>query len=339
VGSGEGPPAAALVEQLEGLPGVVSVTSYPVLGGGLGRLLPGGEWRTIAGVAGGDADALSVSWMLVGPRFFETMGITVLAGRAFGRQEEPRDAVVVISEGLARRLFGSVAAAIDLPLRGAAPTGWADPIVVGVVEHVPHLSLRDPDHWAVYQPFSPFGARSPTERLVLRTDGDAARMIPAIREALAEFGHEFAIADARTLRTITEASIARERLAANLVAAFGVLAIVLLTIGVYGVVAYTVAQRTKEIGVRMALGARAGTIVATVVRQVLFVVAAGVALGIVPAVGVSQLVAHLLFGVTSADPTTLLAAAAVLVVAAGVASCLPALRAARRIDPIAALRE
>jgi hypothetical protein len=272
--------------------------------------------------------------MSVGPRFFDTTGISVLAGRAFG-PEHTRNPVVVISASLARRLFGGA----DMAVGQSVSQGRDERRVIGVVEDMPRVSLRDLGLWTVYNLRGQLPPTEPNLRFLLRTEGDAARMIPTIQRGVREFSGYFEITEIRTLREITERSMATERMAASLVTSLGLLAMFLVSIGIYGVVSYTVAQRTKEIGVRMALGAHAGNVVAMVMREVLWVVALGLAFGVVAAFAASQLIASLLFGVTATDPVAVATASLALIAAAAAASCLPARRAARGIDPIVALRE
>ena len=174
--------------------------------------------------------------------------------------------------------------------------------------------------------------------LVVRTEAELAGMVPAIQREIAAIDPGQAAFGFQTLGNLVDASGSRRRFQTTLLSAFAGLAAALAAIGVYGVVAYTVTRRTREIGVRLALGARPHHVVAMVFRQGLVVTLAGVGLGVIGAVALSRLLAGFLFGVSPLDLPTFAAAAILLLVVAGLSTYLPS-RGAARVDPLAALRE
>jgi putative ABC transport system permease protein len=273
-------------------------------------------------------------WLGVKPRFFDTMGIPIVAGRPFRDGEWPpaNGSLAVLSASLATRLFGGADAAVGQRVTGIG----GNREVIGVAGDVTQHSLRDAQAWIIYVPVIP--RVSVTSSIVLRTSVDPAPLAPAVRAAVREYSTQFEVRDWRTYGDIREASIVTERLLARLATVFAALAALLAAVGIYGVVAYTMAQRTPEIGLRMALGADARDVIRLVVGRVLGLTAVGAAMGLLGAWAGTRLVAGLLFGVSPADPATLGAALLLLACVAGIASYLPARRAASRIDPAVVLR-
>lgn len=176
-----------------------------------------------------------------------------------------------------------------------------------------------------------------TMRLVIRAQADAAALTGQVRDALNQMDREVPLSQVATLSTSLDQSVAEPRMRATLLALFAGLAMALAAIGVYGVVAYLVGQRTQELGVRRALGAQAGDVVAMLIRESMRPVMAGIALGLLGAVALSRVLAAMLFQVSSTDVTTYAIACGVLAVAALLASVIPA-RRALRVDPISAVR-
>lgn len=237
----------------------------------------------------------------------------------------------VVSASLAAHLFGRPDAAlgqsIDTVVRHE---------IIGVARDVRPRSLRDVEARVIYMPVLPNVSRF--KAIALRTRGDPAPLAAAVRDAVQAFGPKFEVRDLQTFGEIRDASLVRERALAHVSVAFGVLAALLAAIGIAGVVAYSVAQRTAEIGLRMALGAGVVQVVTAVVGRLMGLVAGGVALGLLGVALLAPLVASQLFGVAPFDPVAVGGAVLIVLVSGAVAACVPASRAARRIDPIVVLK-
>ena len=268
---------------------------------------------------------------LVSRGFLETMGIKVVAGRLFGRSDtatSPR--VVVVNELLANRYYGGQA--VGRRIRDSAGT---DLEIVGVVRASRRLSLQEPPTPVVFYPLE----QQPTRRVILaaRTAGDPARAMESVRQAIVAHDRDAAAFRTVTLEAHLSEALAANRLTAALVGTCGLMAVLLAVVGVYGVVAFAVARRTREIGVRVALGASPGQIFRLVIGEGGGIVLLGIATGAGAAVGASRLLGSMLYGVSATDPATFLLVPGLLAAVAVAASCLPAARAVR-MNPVAALR-
>ncbi len=275
----------------------------------------------------------------------------MLAGRELSPSDNDRamPRVAVINETMANRVFGSAGAAIGRPFyRSATLPGKAEPMidkagaftVVGVVGDVHDSGLREPIGAVAW----PRRAHTPTGRgqltLVVRARGDArqaAGLMPALREAVRRTDPSMPLRDIETVAARLRNATRQEGLVATLSSAFGVLALLLACVGLYGVMAYGVARRRAEFGLRLALGASRGDVSWLVLRETLTVIALGVAIGVPAALAASRFISRLLFGLAPTDPVTIAAAVVVLAIVAILAGYLPARRAAR-IDPLIALR-
>ncbi|MGH9790521.1 MAG: ABC transporter permease, partial [Candidatus Acidiferrales bacterium] len=273
------------------------------------------------------------------PRYFRAVGAQLVAGRLFDAlDEEARRAVVVVDEKLAREAWPGEEA-VGKKLRCQHITqgrfGPATVEVVGVIRHIQHHALTRQVRAQIYIPFS----QSVRWHIsfVVRTSGDPAALSGAVRGVIAKIDKDLAIAKLRPMTFYLDRAMAATRFTMVLGAVFGGLALLLAAIGIYGVMAYAVNQRTREFGIRMALGARPGEIQKQVVREGMSLALAGLALGVAGAVMLGRFLDALLFGVTAADPATYVAAALILPTVALAACWLPARRAARR-DPLAVLR-
>ena len=276
--------------------------------------------------------SLRQNW--VTPGYFATAGIPLLAGREFDRGDSARGArVAIVTESIARRFFPS-----QNPVGRHLGYDKLDTEVVGVVRDARSTSVRDEPTPMIYFPitqppvFRPFPAN-----LDVRVDGDAAQFVLPLRDTLRGAEPALIVDSVTPMSARFERDLARERLVAYLSSAFGLLALLLASLGLYGVLSYIVARRTREIGVRMALGARWTEVTGLVVRQALGVVGIGAAAGVVLAAGAGRLLSALLFGVSVADPTAYALAAAVILAVSVAAAYAPARRAAL-IDPVLALR-
>jgi predicted permease len=271
----------------------------------------------------------------VGPRYFRTLEIPLLRGREFG-DEDGRTSrpVVIVNERLARLFWPEqepIGKGVRLP--GSAE-GVAE--VVGVVRDVKYRNLRGDTDPVFYRPV--LQTRS-TDAMTLhiRASGDPAALVGAIRLAIENIDRNVPLFQVTTLEEQLDASFAQTRQAALLTGVFGMLALLLSGIGVYGVAALAVSRRTRDIGIRMALGARPRDIVRTIGGRGITLVAAGLSLGLLGSLGFTQLTAALLFGVTAADSATFAGTAALLALVSLLAFSIP-LRAATRLDALAAIR-
>jgi putative ABC transport system permease protein len=270
----------------------------------------------------------------ISPDYFAAMHIPLRAGRLF-TDGDGADApqVVIVSESIARNYFpGRTALGERIRFRGRADNPWQT--IVGVatnVRHDPVATLTD----AIYCPF-----RQDPQRafdIILRTHGDPRALIPAISAKLRDLDRRQTVVVTRTLVDVYEQQVAGLRFVASLMGSFGFLALALAAIGVYGVMANSVAERRHEIGVRMALGANRQSVLRQVVGRGLRLSLAGLALGLVGALGLARLLSDLIWGVSAFDPATFIGGGVVLAGAAVLASYFPARRASL-IDPAITLR-
>jgi putative ABC transport system permease protein len=266
--------------------------------------------------------------------YFQTMGMPVLEGRAFearDRLDSPR--VAMVNRAFVRRYFPDGRA-----LGRSITVQWEDEVpseIIGVVGDVSYSELTTEARPMVYLAH----AQSPgyLTHLVIRTSGDPLHLAAAVRHEVQAVDPTKAVSNIKTMEDYVDESLARPRLYASMMAAFAALALLLAGIGLYGLIAYGVSQRTHEIGIRMALGAQRGDVTRAVLFQGAGLAAAGLAGGIASALAFTHLLQNLLFGVTPTDAATFLAVACVLAAVALTATFIPARRAAR-VDPVIALR-
>jgi predicted permease len=273
----------------------------------------------------------------VTPGYFEALGIALVRGRVLGAADGAgAPGVVVINQALARRYWphGDDPVGKRLKLHVGNDRGWST--VVGVVADVHGFGLDQPAHPELFVPYAQM-PDSAGMALVVRSDGDAAALAPAARAALAELDATQPIFDVKPMSELVAASLAQRRFALVLMLIFAAVALLLAAVGIYGVMAYTVAQRTQEIGIRVALGASAASVLGLVVGDGMRLVGAGLALGLGGALLVTRLVASLLYGVSATDAATFVSIALVLAAVALAAIVIPA-RRAMRVDPMQALR-
>jgi predicted permease len=273
----------------------------------------------------------------VGAEYLRALGMPVVMGRGFGPQDTPQSpAVLVVNETLARTLYPGVS-----PIgRHVAMEGEksADLEIVGVVKDAKYQSLRDKPRGMFFVDLDQNKIPDTFSDLVVRVAGNPEALMSQIRAAIRSVDPNLAVWDVMTLSEAVDRSLGQEKLLAKLASFFGGLALLLASIGLYGVMAYSVARRTNEIGIRMALGAQPSAVLRMVLRESVFVVGLGLMAGIPAALACGRYVSSQLFGLAPNDPVTIAGASVVLLAVALVASFLPARRAAM-LDPLTALRE
>jgi len=328
-----------LLDRVNSLPGVQSsaMSWAPPVSGGFGN----NGTISIEGRAP-NPGADRVVWSnFVSPRYFETIGQRLLAGRDFtarDRQGAPR--VTIINQTMARYFFGD-----ESPIgRRIAPWGGSgrdvnhDCEIIGIVRDATHFSLKEDPRRVLYLPYSQGSDFLQGENMILevRSLVPPASLAKQVRDVVTQLDKSV-LAEAESLQSHVDGSITRERLLALLSGFLGTLSLLLAAIGLYGVMAYSVTRRTTEIGIRMALGAPRPSVLFMMLREGLWLVVAGVAIGILGALASTRLVSTLLFGITPRDAAAFAGAVGVMSLVALLATLLPARRAAR-IDPMVALR-
>jgi putative ABC transport system permease protein len=324
----------ALLERAAALPGVRGVTSAtaPIMSGGywLGRFRP----ESAAQADDGTTEGLfmSVDW-----NYFAELRIPMLDGRTFGVDDRYGSLpVVVISEEIARRLWpGGSALGKRLQSINHPQKPWLT--VIGVVVDTKMDGMEKPAVPVVYEPWAQNRWWHGSTALILRSDVDSLNVVTPLRQAISEIDKDAYIMRLHRVEDLVRDSAWRLNHAAELSAALAAISLVLAAIGIYGVLSHSVKQRTREIGLRVALGADATDLAVFVLRQAFVGVALGVAAGLVASSALVRSLRALLFGVEPLDPTTFAAAAGILVTAALVAAAIP-LRRALRLEPLAALR-
>ena len=327
-------------DRLRALPGVEAVTAATPLP--LDGQPISGRWGTAAAIADPTKfRQANVHGVL--PGYFETMRTRVIEGRAFTdadndidqRTDTPKQ--IVIDDSLAAKAFrGEPAIGKRLLLRITTPEPeWYE--VIGVVAHQRHSSLAVPGPEAIFVPDGHFG-HGFAGRWAVRTGGDPNRIAPAVRSAIAEIDPRAAIAEVQPMTAFVDKAMAPIRFTTTLIGIFAVVAVLLAAMGLYGVLATVVRQRTAEIGMRMVFGASRASVLTLIVGEGLKLSAAGVVVGALAAAAVTRVMTSMLVGVSPTDPLTFAAIVMLVVTIALVASCVPARRAAR-LDPMVALRE
>jgi predicted permease len=320
-----------LLRNLRAIPGVRSaaMTSEP--------LLAGDEWDSTTMVEGHtakDGEDMQAFMNSMSPGYFETMGIPLLAGRDFDERDWKADAkVAIVNEKFARHFFGNSPAVGRHLGRGSNPKTKLDIEIIGVVGDSLFEGVREGVHRQVFIPNS----GNHGVAFYVRAGLKSSVLFGAVKNEVKRLDAGMPVYQLKTLGAQLDQTLLTERLIALLSAGFGLLATLLASIGLYGVMAFVVARRTKEMGVRLALGANPGLIVWLVMREVLLLLIIGLAVGVPAAIGLGRLVAAQLYGINANDPWIAIISVAVLIVVAAVAGLIPAQRAGR-IDPVLALR-
>jgi predicted permease len=323
-----------LWQRLERVPGVSAaggVTSLPLSGyfawGPItveGRTPPPGE------------KFINADMRAVGGRYFEAMGIPLLRGRLFEEQDTAdKERVILVDEFLAAQLWPGQDAVGKRVRLGDSKSNAPWRTVVGVVGRVKQYGLDSDPRIALYYPQAQSGSRA--LYAVVKAAGDPASLAAAVKQELRALDPDLPVYRLRPMRQWVEQSLARQRFAMLLLSLFALLAFALAAIGIYGVMSYLVGQGTREIGIRMALGATEARVLSLVLRQGMLVALAGAGIGLLAALALGRFLESLLFGIRADDPLTFVAVALTLAAVALVASYLPARRAART-DPMVSLR-
>jgi putative ABC transport system permease protein len=318
-------------ERARAVPGVrqaALASNLPIAGGGFMRsVFVEGQEQT-PGRRG-----VLVLTNIVTPEYFETLGIPVLRGRAFAATDNtgaPR--AVVVNQTMARRFWpGQDAVGKRFHFFGFTEFFH----VVGVARDAKYGTLFENPRPAAYLALEQM--YSPAMTLQIRSTIDPAAALAAVRREVQQMDRNLPLTNVATARELVARTLWASRMGAGLLTAFGVLALLLAAVGLYGVMSYSVSQRTQEIGVRIALGARPGNVVRMVMRQGLALIGFGLVAGIALAVALTRLIAQMLFGLSATDPLTFAATSLVLALVAAAAAFVPA-RRATRVDPVIALR-
>jgi putative ABC transport system permease protein len=323
-----------MLERVRALPGVRSagvVSALPITGG------PSTEFVIAGRPAPRPGDEPGADIRVVDPEYFSTMGIPLLAGRAFTERDNAGAArVMLINETLARTFW---------PHSNENPIGqritmkdWGPPLtgeIVGIVGDVKTNGLDAAVGPMIYWPYYQFGQIFNV--LVVRTEDDPLQMVSAVKSGIWSVDKNQPVSRIQTMDQILSDSVARRRLYVVLLGVFAGVALLLAATGIYGVVSYSVSQRTREIGIRVAMGAERVDVVRLVIAQAAKLALAGEVIGILVALALTRLMASLLFGVSAADPLTF-ASVAIALTAVALAACYVPARRATRVDPMVALR-
>jgi predicted permease len=321
-----------VLERMSSLPGVTAtaLTRTPLLSGSTST---SSMWTQ--GQTSETAAEENMYMMDVSPAFFATLGIPVQRGRAFTDHDgTTAPKVAILNEAAARKLFAD-GDALGRRIGGSFEKS-GEYEIVGVVRDTKYASVRDPGPPTMYRCVWQQPVRGLA--VVLRTTGDPLAMTETVRAAMRQVDPTLPLQRFTSQTEQISLRFAQERLFATAYAAFGALAVVLACIGLFGLMSYNVARRTTEIGVRMALGAQRGTVVAMVMGESMRLVGIGVAVGLATAVWAGRYVKAVLYGLPAHDPLTIAAAVGLIAVVSAVAGCLPARRASR-VDPMEALRQ
>jgi ABC-type antimicrobial peptide transport system, permease component len=330
-----------LIKRLEAVPGILSAS--------LAKTVPPNDWSDRLSIfyegqappqevlRGRDDLGLRVDANRIAPHYFRTLGIPLLQGREFADQDkEGAPAVAIISEKLAQRLWpgeSPIGRRIDVPVYSGPLRPSVE--IIGVAKDTKYRSLLTEAPLLLYLPESQnYDGRA---TVVVRTATDASLFVSAIRDEVNALDKNLPLFAVKTMSDQIASTLWQQRMAAGLIGTFGLLALVLAAVGLYGVIAHSVAQRTQEIGIRMALGATSKDVLRLVVREGLTLAIAGVIVGLVVAFACTRLMSNVLYGVSATDFTTFITASALLAAIALAASYIPA-RKATKVDPMVALK-
>jgi predicted permease len=319
-----------LLENIHAVPGIKSAGFAAV------SLLSGDEWDSTTSVEGhkaADGEDMQAFMNAVSPGYFATMGTPLLEGRDFDRRDiKDNSKVAIVNQSFARHFFGDKSPIGRHLGRGGGPDTKFDVEIVGVTGDALYEGPREGVHRQVFVPN--YGNQGVA--FYVRSALGSSQTIPALRAEVRKLDSAMPVYSVKTLAGQLDEVLLTERLVALLSAGFGLLATLLAAIGLYGVMAFVVARRTKEMGVRMALGARPGSVIWLVMQEVLLLLGLGLLLGVPSALGLGRFVTTQLYGIKGTDPWIAVLGVAVLTAVACTAGFIPARRASR-IDPVVAL--
>jgi putative ABC transport system permease protein len=287
------------------------------------------------------ADQPRAQYRAVSADYFDALGIPLIRGRHFDRTDgENTPGVVLINETLARTFFAGDDALGKRLKSGLDGSAWCT--IVGIVRDVKHAGLDAQDKPETYYHYLQVPAAwmsfvEGTMTAALRTGAEPVSLAAAARGEVRKMDNSLAVFNVHTMESLVDSSLAQPRFRTTLLGAFAGMALILAAVGLYGVIAYSVARRTNELGVRMALGGQKSDVLKLVVGQGAMLAAAGLGIGLVLAFGVMRVISRLLFDVNAADPLTFASTALLILVVSLAASLIPALRAIK-VDPMVALR-
>ena len=322
----------SLIESIRTIPGVrdAAVSSGIPFGAGAYNTTPA---QPVGPALLPVGQSIPVDWRIVSPGYFRAMNIPLLRGREFTAQDNATAApAMIISQNTAEKFWGKgdpVGHVVRLSSSGREFR------VAGVVGDVLNTALGQPIAPAMY--LSAAARVAPVMDVAVRTEAEPSLVLPAVRRKLQELDRELPMSNIRTMEEWLSRNSAQPRLNTVLLELFAMIALLIAAIGIYGVLSYSVSQQTREIGVRVALGAQRTEVLKLVLREGMTMALAGIGAGLVAGLAVSRVLASLLFGMQARDPLTFAVVAIVLTVVAAAACCIPALRAAR-VDPVVALR-
>src|SRR6185437_14794094 len=280
---------------------------------------------------------LRVNIVSISPHYFQTLGISLIQGRDFDLEDDDSSpGRAIVSRNLAERMWpgeNAVGKRISLPSLEGPPRPPLE--IVGVAADCKYLSLTEAAPLILYVPF--FQGYSGRATIALHTALPPGVASVELRQAVADLDKTLPVFEAKTMQEQVAFSVWQQEMASSLIGAFGLLAVFLAALGLYGMIAHSVSQRTHEIGIRMALGAQRTQLLRMVIREGMLLALTGVAAGIVGSIALSRVLGNLLFGINASDPGTFVAVAALFTVVTFVACYIPA-RRAMRVDPMVALR-
>jgi putative ABC transport system permease protein len=319
-----------IINRLQAIPGVQSVGAISRL-----PLTPGNSSRgfKIEGYAESN-DSLNVDYRVISPDYFRSMGIRLVKGRDIDDHDNrPSSGVVIINETMAQRFWPNESAVGRRVRIEGDQNPWMD--VVGIVADVKHFGLEAQAKPEIYVPY--FSDPWPFMTIVVRSSSDLASLSAAIRDQMWSVDKNIPIPEIRGMNQLLSTSVARPRFNMLLLGIFAAIALVLSAVGVYGVMSYSVVQRTHEIGIRMALGAAKADVLKLVVGQGMRLSIIGIGLGAVAALALTRVLTTMLFGVEPTDPATFVLISVLLTIVT-LAACIVPARRATKVDPIVALR-
>lgn len=324
-----------VIERLDSVPGVRSTS---LTDNGLFSGMDSSSGVTVEGEKPKTGDDAQSQWDLVGPNFFSTAGIPILYGREISADDSGNgQRIGVVNEEFVRHYITQGSNPLGKRVHVHTTTGDQDFVIVGVAANAKRRSVREKPRPRFYAPFlNPIGEASYAS-IIVRTSGDPGAVAPSIRSTVKQTASNLPPIEIRTMQEMVSQTLGQDRMITQLSFAFGVLAIVLVCTGLYGIMAYAVSGRVNEIGIRMALGAQRGNVLLLVLRESLLLVVIGVAMALPIVLGAGKWISSLLYGVTAADPVAL-TFATILMLVVGMSACYLPARRAMRVDPIVALR-